>query len=184
MNIVAVTDTPGEAVARAAKALVDQKVGLASIGLAIAKIKQQLATSSRKLWNLAKRAVGARGSTAGGHAEEVVHLGTDFNAGVSSRRRPAKAGKRCIVAKAWAKRAARLRADWRGRSKLVPANGSIAHYGAEVSGVWRVSTASFGLAQTLTGFAMAALYAATGGHMAIFALAFAAASLALITARS
>ena len=56
--------------------------------------------------------------------------------------------------------------------------------GAEVSGVWRVSTASFGLAQTLTGFAMAALYAATGGHMAIFALAFAAASLALITARS
>jgi predicted MFS family arabinose efflux permease len=47
--------------------------------------------------------------------------------------------------------------------------------GDEASGVWRVSTATFGLAQTLTGFLMAWLYAATHGHAALFATGLAGA---------
>ena len=40
--------------------------------------------------------------------------------------------------------------------------------GDEASAVWRVSTATFGLSQTLVGFLMAWLYAATQGHEALF----------------
>jgi predicted MFS family arabinose efflux permease len=42
--------------------------------------------------------------------------------------------------------------------------------GDAASGVWRVSTATFGLSQTLTGFLMAWLYGATHGHAALFAV--------------
>ncbi len=54
---------------------------------------------------------------------------------------------------------------------------------AQASGVWRVSTASFGLAQTVTGFAMAWLYG-VGGHEAIFGAALVMALAALAAARS
>jgi predicted MFS family arabinose efflux permease len=47
--------------------------------------------------------------------------------------------------------------------------------GDQAMAVWRLCTATFGLSQTVTGFAMAFLYAATGGHAAIFALGLAAA---------
>ncbi len=47
--------------------------------------------------------------------------------------------------------------------------------GEEASAVWRVSTATFGLAQTLTGFLMAWLYTATQGHAALFATGLAGA---------
>ncbi len=40
--------------------------------------------------------------------------------------------------------------------------------GEQASAVWRVSTATFGLSQTLTGFLMAWLYSVTHGHAALF----------------
>lgn len=56
--------------------------------------------------------------------------------------------------------------------------------GADAPGLWRASTATFGLAQTLCGFFLAWLYAATGGHAALFAAGFVAALLAFLSARS
>ncbi len=41
--------------------------------------------------------------------------------------------------------------------------------GAEAGGLWRINTVAFGLAQTLTGFGLAWLYAVSGGHAALFA---------------
>jgi predicted MFS family arabinose efflux permease len=55
---------------------------------------------------------------------------------------------------------------------------------AQASGVWRICTTSFGVAQTVTGFGMAWLYAATGGHAAIFGVALVMAVSALAAARS
>lgn len=52
--------------------------------------------------------------------------------------------------------------------------------GAEAGGIWRVNTVAFGLAQTATGFGLAWLYAATGGHAALFAFGTAAAVAAFV----
>jgi predicted MFS family arabinose efflux permease len=55
--------------------------------------------------------------------------------------------------------------------------------GANGPGLWRVCTMGFGLAQTITGFFLAWLYAASDGHTALFEVGFAAALLAFATAR-
>lgn len=55
---------------------------------------------------------------------------------------------------------------------------------AQASGIWRICTAMFGLAQTVTGFFMAWLYATTGAHEAIFVLALVMSVVALAAARS
>lgn len=55
--------------------------------------------------------------------------------------------------------------------------------GDQAAGVWRVSTAAFGLAQTLAGFLMASLYTATQGHAALFLTSLLAAGAALALSR-
>jgi predicted MFS family arabinose efflux permease len=55
--------------------------------------------------------------------------------------------------------------------------------GPQAAGLWRISTSGFGLAQTATGFFLAWLYAASGGHEALFIVGLAASIAALATAR-
>ncbi len=50
-------------------------------------------------------------------------------------------------------------------------------------GVWQVATAAFGAAQTACGFGLAALYAATGSHLPLFALGLALTLVSLPLAR-
>jgi len=54
--------------------------------------------------------------------------------------------------------------------------------GEGAAGLWRVNTVGFGLAQTMTGFGLAWLYAATGGHAALFGAGLAAAVVATLLA--
>lgn len=54
--------------------------------------------------------------------------------------------------------------------------------GAAAPGIWRITTMTFGLTQTLTGFGLAWLYTATGGHRALFVAGFVASVAALVTA--
>ncbi len=51
--------------------------------------------------------------------------------------------------------------------------------GADGPGLWRISTMAFGLSQTATGFFLAWLYGASGGHAALFGVGLGAALLAL-----
>jgi len=55
--------------------------------------------------------------------------------------------------------------------------------GSASPGVWRVATAAFGAAQTVCGFGLAALYSATGSHLALFAFGLALTVAALPLAR-
>ena len=55
--------------------------------------------------------------------------------------------------------------------------------GPQGAGLWRISTSGFGLAQTATGFFLAWLYGASGGHTMLFAFGLAAAIAAALTAR-
>ena len=54
--------------------------------------------------------------------------------------------------------------------------------GGNATGLWRISTVTFGVTQTLTGFGLARLYT-QGGHFALFALGTVAALGALLTTR-
>lgn len=53
--------------------------------------------------------------------------------------------------------------------------------GAGSTGIWRLGTAGFGLAQTLAAFLFASIYASTGSHIPLFAVATVAALGALIS---
>jgi hypothetical protein len=52
--------------------------------------------------------------------------------------------------------------------------------GVAAPAVWRLSTIAWGAAQVATGFVLVWLFAATGSHLALFALGTAAAALALL----
>jgi predicted MFS family arabinose efflux permease len=56
--------------------------------------------------------------------------------------------------------------------------------GAAGPGLWRINTAAWGLSQTATGFFLAWLYTATGGHWALFVFGVAASACAILTTRT
>lgn len=61
---------------------------------------------------------------------------------------------------------------------MIPAGRELA--GELAPAIWRLGTAAWGAAQTATGFALAALLAATGSHLPLFALGAAAGLLAAV----
>ncbi|MDE2334368.1 MAG: YbfB/YjiJ family MFS transporter [Rhodospirillales bacterium] len=61
---------------------------------------------------------------------------------------------------------------------VIPAGRELA--GERAPAIWRLGTAAWGAAQTVTGFALAALLAATGSHVPLFALGAAAGLLAAL----
>ena len=61
---------------------------------------------------------------------------------------------------------------------VIPAGRELA--GERAPAIWRLGTAAWGAAQTLTGFALAALLAATGSHLPLFALGAGAGLLAAL----
>ena len=61
---------------------------------------------------------------------------------------------------------------------MIPAGRELA--GDQAPAIWRLGTAAWGAAQTATGFALAALLAATGSHRPLFALGAAAGLLAAL----